>query len=72
MFLHINVSRLYWNIGETCLLIINLIVLPVSITFFKDDLGSHWIAFNTISDTFFLIDLALNFRTGFPLNWKNF
>ncbi|ESO05460.1 hypothetical protein HELRODRAFT_195155 [Helobdella robusta] len=57
--------RLYWNIGETFLLIINLIVLPISITFFKDDLGSHWIAFNTISDTFFLVDLALNFRTGF-------
>ena len=35
------------------LLIANLIVLPVAIAFFNDDLSLHWVVFNTISDTVF-------------------
>ncbi|XP_069914549.1 potassium/sodium hyperpolarization-activated cyclic nucleotide-gated channel 2 isoform X3 [Oryctolagus cuniculus] len=42
----------------------NLIIIPVGITFFKDETTAPWIVFNVVSDTFFLLDLALNFRTG--------
>jgi hyperpolarization activated cyclic nucleotide-gated potassium channel 2 len=46
------------------LLIANLIILPVAISFFNDDLSAGWIVFNSISDTIFLLDLIINFRTG--------
>lgn len=46
------------------LMVGNLIVLPVGITFFKDENTPPWIVFNVLSDTFFLADLVLNFRTG--------
>lgn len=42
----------------------NLIIIPVGITFFKDETTTPWIIFNVVSDTFFLMDLVLNFRTG--------
>ena len=42
----------------------NLIIIPVGITFFKDETTTPWIIFNVVSDTFFLVDLVLNFRTG--------
>ena len=66
------------------LLIANLIILPVAISFFDDgtinnfnlhvhffshnflskDLSMSRIIFNIISDTIFLCDIVLNFRTG--------
>ena len=46
------------------LLIANVVILPVAISFFNDDLSTHWIVFNSISDTVFLVDLIINFRTG--------
>jgi len=46
------------------LLLANLIVLPVAISFFNDDLSTHWIIFNCVSDAVFLADLIINFRTG--------
>lgn len=46
------------------LLVANLIVLPVAISFFNDDLSTRWIAFNILSDTIFLLDILVNFRTG--------
>ncbi|KAH0625806.1 hypothetical protein JD844_034086 [Phrynosoma platyrhinos] len=42
----------------------NLIIIPVGITFFKDETTAPWIVFNVVSDTFFLTDLVMNFRTG--------
>ncbi|CAG5132386.1 unnamed protein product, partial [Candidula unifasciata] len=50
------------------LLIANLIILPVAISFFNDDLSMHWIVFNCISDTVFFLDIVINFRTGIILN----
>ena len=50
------------------LLIANLIILPVAISFFNDDLSVHWIVFNGISDTVFMLDLVINFRTGIDLS----
>ncbi len=47
------------------LLITNVIVLPVAIAFFSDEINSaRWIIFNVISDAFFLFDIVVNFRTG--------
>ncbi|MEQ2251022.1 Potassium/sodium hyperpolarization-activated cyclic nucleotide-gated channel 4 [Ilyodon furcidens] len=46
------------------LMVGNLIIIPVGITFFKDEHTPPWIVFNVVSDTFFLLDLVLNFRTG--------
>lgn len=52
------------------LLVANLIILPVAISFFNDDLSTRWIAFNCLSDTIFLIDIVVNFRTGKYFNFE--
>ncbi|KAB1260760.1 Potassium/sodium hyperpolarization-activated cyclic nucleotide-gated channel 3 [Camelus dromedarius] len=56
--------RFYWDLIMLLLMVGNLIVLPVGITFFKEENSPPWIVFNVLSDTFFLMDLVLNFRTG--------
>ena len=56
--------RFYWDLCMLLLLVANLIVLPVAISFFNDDLSMRWIAFNCLSDTIFLLDIFVNFRTG--------
>uniref|UniRef100_A0A8C8RMC8 Cyclic nucleotide-binding domain-containing protein n=1 Tax=Pelusios castaneus TaxID=367368 RepID=A0A8C8RMC8_9SAUR len=56
--------RFYWDLIMLLLMVGNLIILPVGITFFKDQNTPPWIVFNVLSDTFFLADLVLNFRTG--------
>ncbi|KAK1161000.1 potassium/sodium hyperpolarization-activated cyclic nucleotide-gated channel 4 [Acipenser oxyrinchus oxyrinchus] len=56
--------RFYWDLTMLLLMVGNLIIIPVGITFFKDEHTPPWIVFNVVSDTFFLIDLVLNFRTG--------
>ena len=53
------------------LLLANLIVLPVAIAFFNDDLSTHWIVFNCVSDALFLTDLIINFRTGITASQSN-
>lgn len=60
----------YWDLCMLLLLVANLIILPVAISFFNDDLSTRWIAFNCLSDTIFLVDIVVNFRTGlFSLNF---
>ncbi|CAF1609965.1 unnamed protein product [Rotaria sp. Silwood1] len=57
--------RFYWDLIMLTLLITNVIVLPVAIAFFSDEINSaRWIIFNVISDAFFLFDILVNFRTG--------
>ncbi|CAF3589604.1 unnamed protein product [Rotaria socialis] len=57
--------RFYWDLIMLILLITNVIVLPVAIAFFSDEINSaRWISFNVISDAFFLFDIIVNFRTG--------
>ncbi len=58
------VFRFYWDVVMLVLLIANLIILPVAISFFNDDLSVQWIVFNGLSDTVFMLDLVINFRTG--------
>uniref|UniRef100_A0A4W4GCP9 Cyclic nucleotide-binding domain-containing protein n=1 Tax=Electrophorus electricus TaxID=8005 RepID=A0A4W4GCP9_ELEEL len=56
--------RFYWDFTMLMFMVGNLIIIPVGITFFKDETTPAWIIFNVVSDTFFLMDLVLNFRTG--------
>ncbi|KAL6056868.1 hypothetical protein STEG23_003272 [Scotinomys teguina] len=58
------IHRFYWDFTMLLFMVGNLIIIPVGITFFKDETTAPWIVFNVVSDTFFLMDLALNFRTG--------
>ena len=58
------VCRFYWDLCMLLLLVANLIILPVAISFFNDDLSTRWVVFNCLSDTIFLIDIVVNFRTG--------
>lgn len=60
----VPLGRFYWDLTMLLLMVGNLIIIPVGITFFKDENTTPWIVFNVVSDTFFLIDLVLNFRTG--------
>ncbi|CAH8848015.1 unnamed protein product [Trichobilharzia szidati] len=60
--------RFYWDLLMLMLLIANLIILPVAISFFNDDLSIHWIIFNSISDVVFIADIAVKFRTGVVTN----
>lgn len=57
-------SRFYWDLLMLMLMMGNLIILPVGITFFRDENTPSWIIFNVVSDTLFMVDLVLNFRTG--------
>lgn len=43
---------------------LNLIGIPMEIAFLDGHSGLAWEGFNVFSDTLFLIDVALNFRTG--------
>ncbi|XP_063070641.1 potassium/sodium hyperpolarization-activated cyclic nucleotide-gated channel 1-like [Engraulis encrasicolus] len=43
---------------------LNLIGIPMEIAFLDGESGVGWEGFNVFSDTLFLIDVALNFRTG--------
>ncbi|XP_025420254.1 potassium/sodium hyperpolarization-activated cyclic nucleotide-gated channel 1 isoform X2 [Sipha flava] len=56
--------RFYWDLCMLLLLVANLIILPVGISFFNDDFDTRWITFNCLSDTIFLVDIIVNFRTG--------
>ena len=56
--------RFYWDLCMLLLLVANLIILPVAISFFNDDLSISRIIFNCLSDTIFLVDIVVNFRTG--------
>lgn len=69
-----NSYRFYWDFWMLLILIANMIILPVAISFFQDDEedphgigGSElsWIfIFNIISDVIFVLDIVINFRTG--------
>ncbi|RNA33575.1 voltage-activated ion [Brachionus plicatilis] len=56
--------RFYWDFVMLALLIANVIILPVAISFFNDN-WNHigLLIFNLVSDSLFLLDMAVNFRT---------
>lgn len=61
---YFSLCRFYWDLLMLMLMMGNLIILPVGITFFRDENTPSWIIFNVVSDTLFMVDLVLNFRTG--------
>ncbi|KAG5848819.1 hypothetical protein ANANG_G00103480 [Anguilla anguilla] len=56
------VCRFYWDLTMLLLMVGNLIIIPVGITFFKDEHTPPWIVFNVVSDTFFLVDLQIKIK----------
>ena len=78
MIIIVYYFRFYWDLSMLLLLVANLVILPVAISFFNDDLSYSRIIFNCLSDTIFLIDIVVNFRTGMScrhienLIWREF
>uniref|UniRef100_A0A8C0ZFM1 Hyperpolarization activated cyclic nucleotide gated potassium channel 1 n=1 Tax=Cyanistes caeruleus TaxID=156563 RepID=A0A8C0ZFM1_CYACU len=72
MFYHITSTnslssffpRFYWDLIMLIMMVGNLVIIPVGITFFTEQTTTPWIIFNVASDTVFLLDLIMNFRTG--------
>ncbi|KAI3381575.1 hypothetical protein SNEBB_008734 [Seison nebaliae] len=61
--------RFYWDLLMLGLLMANLIILPVAISFFNDrHYPTKWLTFNIFSDSFFILDVVVNFRTGILTN----
>ncbi|XP_023615162.1 potassium/sodium hyperpolarization-activated cyclic nucleotide-gated channel 1-like [Myotis lucifugus] len=58
------VGRFYWDLIMLIMMVGNLVIIPVGITFFTEQTTTPWIIFNVASDTVFLLDLIMNFRTG--------
>ncbi|XP_039606434.1 potassium/sodium hyperpolarization-activated cyclic nucleotide-gated channel 1 isoform X2 [Polypterus senegalus] len=56
--------RFYWDLIMLIMMVGNLIIIPVGITFFTEQTTTPWLVFNVASDTIFLVDLVMNFRTG--------
>ncbi|XP_030048973.1 potassium/sodium hyperpolarization-activated cyclic nucleotide-gated channel 1 [Microcaecilia unicolor] len=56
--------RFYWDLIMLIMMVGNLVIIPVGITFFTEQTSTPWIIFNVASDTVFLFDLIMNFRTG--------
>ncbi|XP_005169491.2 potassium/sodium hyperpolarization-activated cyclic nucleotide-gated channel 1 isoform X4 [Danio rerio] len=56
--------RFYWDLIMLIMMMGNLIIIPVGITFFSEQTTTSWLVFNVASDTIFLVDLVMNFRTG--------
>ncbi|XP_043370959.1 potassium/sodium hyperpolarization-activated cyclic nucleotide-gated channel 1 isoform X2 [Dermochelys coriacea] len=56
--------RFYWDLIMLIMMVGNLVIIPVGITFFTEQTTIPWIIFNVASDTVFLLDLIMNFRTG--------
>lgn len=57
--------RLYWDLVMMIILVLNIIILPVDMAFFSNEYRKSWRSFHIISDMSYLIDMLLNFRTGY-------
>ncbi|XP_038044922.1 potassium/sodium hyperpolarization-activated cyclic nucleotide-gated channel 4-like [Patiria miniata] len=56
--------RWYWDLWMVFLMSITLILLPVNIAFYSNQFSISWTMVNCFTDSFFLIDICLNFLTG--------
>ncbi|XP_041934354.1 potassium/sodium hyperpolarization-activated cyclic nucleotide-gated channel 1-like [Alosa alosa] len=56
--------RSYYIMCMVAITFLNLVGIPMEIAFLDGGSGAGWEGFNVFSDTLFLIDVALNFRTG--------
>ncbi|XP_003739592.1 potassium/sodium hyperpolarization-activated cyclic nucleotide-gated channel 2 [Galendromus occidentalis] len=57
--------RKYWELIIVVVSIVNLIVIPISVAYLRGFEPPHVIVFNLISDFIFVVDISLNFVTGF-------
>jgi hypothetical protein len=57
--------RFYWDLLMLILLIANIVFLPVCFSFLYEEM-THWamLSFNLVSDTMFMLNILINFRTG--------
>lgn len=46
------------------ILSINIVLLPVAVSFFQDFVDPRWLTFTVLSDIIFITDIVLNFWTG--------
>uniref|UniRef100_A0A5K3F2B4 Ion_trans domain-containing protein n=1 Tax=Mesocestoides corti TaxID=53468 RepID=A0A5K3F2B4_MESCO len=57
--------KIYWNITMLVLLMSNLVSLPIAIAFNLRYRSPVWLCYSCCSDFLFIIDIMVNFRTGF-------
>ena len=61
--LYMYVRRWYWDMVMLVLLISTVTTLPVSIAFYSE-VDAGWLTVNIVTDTLFILDIIVNFRTG--------
>ncbi|RXM36088.1 Potassium/sodium hyperpolarization-activated cyclic nucleotide-gated channel 4 [Acipenser ruthenus] len=59
--------RGYWIVVMLVVTLINVLIIPLGVSFFSEVIHKDalWLAYNVISDSLFIVDLVLNFYTGF-------
>ncbi|MBN3272174.1 HCN4 protein, partial [Polyodon spathula] len=59
--------RRYWIVVMLVVTLINVLIIPLGVSFFSEVIHKDplWLAYNVISDSVFIVDLVLNFYTGF-------
>ena len=56
--------RIMWDIAMLLILSVNIVLLPVAVSFFRELVNPSWLTFTCFSDVFFMTDIILNFWTG--------
>ena len=58
--------RFLWDISSMILLLLNVVIIPYQLTFYTmTEIEYSWfLIFNILSDTWFIMDIFFNFRTG--------
>lgn len=57
--------RWYWDLLMVFLMAVTLLLVPINIAFFSDQFVPWFAAVNCVFDAFFIIDIILNFFTGY-------
>ncbi|XP_071803112.1 potassium/sodium hyperpolarization-activated cyclic nucleotide-gated channel 4-like [Asterias amurensis] len=60
----LSIFRWCWDMWMVLLMCITLIILPINIAFYSDQFSASWTVANCFTDSFFMIDICLNFFTG--------
>ncbi|PIK50004.1 hyperpolarization-gated and cyclic nucleotide regulated channel [Apostichopus japonicus] len=58
-------SMWYWDLLMVFLMAVTLLLVPINIAFFSDQFVPWFAAVNCVFDAFFIIDIILNFFTGY-------
>ena len=56
--------RILWDLFMLLILSLNVVLLPVACSFFRELINPYWLSFTCFSDTVFILDIILNFWTG--------